>query len=226
MSKERLLIFGARKKSLGHAIKGMWTDVYDYNVKTVGISGDEDVTVEGLEPAETVSAIYQDFKPSKVVVTTGINKPLGDEDYEYWLTDHFHVNAYLPMHLLMTWLEQDGEGAPPDGAHFVAISSNSAHIPRSRSMAYNMSKAALSMGIRCAARDVAKAGIDMSVYGYEPGLIKGTPMSGERGGTRMLGPGLGRGLSRRTLAGQIVHNLAFGGAEQNGVLYRVDAGEV
>jgi len=219
MSKDRLMIFGARKKSVGAAVQKMWTDIYDSPVMTVGISGDEDRNIL-IDDAEELSALIKEFEPTKVVCTIGMNKELGDDDFEYWMMDHLRTNVYLPMHILMTWIET----GPPDGAHFVAISSNSAHIPRSKSMAYGASKAALSMALRCAARDLAKAEMDMSVYGYEPGLIKGTPMSGERGGTRMLG--LPNGLSRRTLAGQIVHNLGFGGAELNGVLMRIDAGEV
>lgn len=216
------MVFGARKKSLGQSVAKMWSDLYDAPVQTVGISGEEDVQAF-IEDAEELGKLISDFKPTKIVTTIGINKELGEDDFEYWMMEHLRINCYLPMHILMTWLEQEGEGFPPHGAHFVAISSNSAHIARSKSMAYNASKAALSQAIRSAARDIGKAEIPMSVYGYEPGLIKGTPMSGERGGTRMLG--VPEGMSRRTLAGQIVHNLAFGGAEQNGVLYRVDAGE-
>jgi NAD(P)-dependent dehydrogenase (short-subunit alcohol dehydrogenase family) len=206
----------------------MWTDLYDSPVQTVGVSGEEEVQCV-LEDAEELGKVFAEFQPTKVVCTIGINEARGEGDFEYWMMDHLRINCYLPMHVLMTWIEQASEGkvgGPPAGAHFVAISSNSAHIPRSQSMAYNASKAALSMALRSAARDIGKAEWPMSVYGYEPGLIKGTPMSGERGGTRMLGPGLGQGLSRRTLAGQIVHNLAFGGAELNGVLMRIDAGEV
>lgn len=223
MSEERLLIFGARKKSLGHAIGKMWNDIYERPLLTVGISGEEHMNVLIDDPDE-LGQVFQNFKPTKVVCTIGMNTELGEGDFEYWMMDHLRTNAYLPMHILMTWLQQEGDGAPGAGAHFVAISSNSAHIPRSKSMAYGASKAALSMAIRCAARDVAKAEMPMSIYGYEPGLIKGTPMSGERGGTRMLG--LPQGISRRTLAGQIVHNLGFGGTELNGVLMRLDAGEV
>lgn len=219
------MVIGARKKSLGAAVAKMWGDMFDSPVMTVGISGEEQETILLEDPAE-LGALFQSFQPTKVVCTIGINKELGEEDFEYWMMDHLRVNCYLPMHVLMTWLEQEGDGAPPPGAHYVAISSNSAHIPRSKSMAYNASKAALSMSLRSAARDIGKAGIDMSIYGYEPGLIKGTPMTGDRGGTRMMGPGLAQGMSRRVLAGQIVHTLVFGGAEQNGVLYRVDAGEV
>lgn len=226
------MVFGARKKSLGHAVKKMWSDMYDAPVVTVGITDDEDIKMF-YEDANELAAVLEEHRPTRIVVTTGMNEPRHydgkEEDFEYWMLEHFRINCYLPMHVLMTWIDwafENGAGYEDlAGAHFVAISSNSAHIARSQSMAYNASKAALSQSLRSAARDIGKAEIGMSVYGYEPGLIKGTPMSAERSGTRMLGPGLAEGLSRRTLAGQIVYNLAFGGAEQNGVLYRVDAGE-
>jgi NAD(P)-dependent dehydrogenase (short-subunit alcohol dehydrogenase family) len=231
MAKEKLLVIGARPKSIGHAVTSLWRDmVREDKVVTCGIA-EEQIKLESLEDPVALGKVFQEVQPSRVVVTTGVNFPrnngapegVDDGDFEYWMYRHWHTNCYLPMHVLMTWFEQDGEGYPPKGAHFVAVSSNSAHIARSQSMAYNSSKAALSMALRSAARDVGKAGLDMAVYGYEPGLVRGTPMSAKRGGTRMLG--LPEGINRRTLASHIVNGLLWGGTEMNGVMVRLDAGE-
>lgn len=216
-----LLIFGARKKSIGHAVAKMWDDMFDGKVVTAGITPDEDHNVS-YRDSDDVTRLLKEVQPDRVLVTIGYNETLeeSEQDFDDWLLGHFDVNVVGPMSILSKWLEV---GAPP-GAQFVVISSNSAHIPRSNSMAYCASKAALSMAVRCAARDLQKAEIDVTVYGWEPGLVKGTPMTEGRSGTRMLG--LPQGISRRALAHQIVGPLAFGGAEYSGVLVRLDNGEV
>lgn len=221
MKAKDLLIFGCRKKSIGDGVRKMWMDMFDGHVVTAGVSGDEDLGVV-YQDEEDVKRVLQEVNPHHVLVTVGRNETL--EDFrgmlEPWMMDHFETNVLIPMSVLMWWVEV---GAPDDG-HFVAISSNSAHIPRSQSMAYCSTKAALSMALRCAARDLQKNEMGPVVYGYEPGLVKGTPMSGERGGTRMLG--LPQGIGRRVLATQIVNTMVFGGAEHSGVLHRLDNGEV
>lgn len=221
MKAKTLLIWGARKKSIGDATAKMWRDMFDGHVVTAGISGEEDYQVNTSDDEE-VRGLYQQVKPNHVLCTIGRNESL--EEYggpmEGWLQDLFDANVTTPMSLLSTWLECE----PPPGGHYVVMSSNSAHIPRSHSMAYCATKAALSMAVRCAARDLQKADFDLTVYGWEPGLVKGTPMSDGRGGTRMLG--LPQGMSRRALAHQIVGAMAFGGAEYSGTLIRLDNGEV
>lgn len=219
MSTPTLLIFGARKKSIGDGVRKMWSDMFDGHVVTAGLSGDEEI--DGLASDEDwVRSVIRQVKPDRILCTIGKNQPRGESDLYSWLADSMEVNVALPLSILEIWMEED----PPKGAHFVVISSNSAHIPRSQSMAYCASKAALSMAVRCAARDLQKADMDIVVYGWEPGLVKGTPMSEGRGGTRMLG--LPQGIGRRALAHQIVSALAFGGAEYSGVLVRLDNGEV
>lgn len=221
MKAKTLLIWGARKKSIGDGVKKMWSDMFDGHVVTAGISGEEDYLVNTSDDDE-VAGLYNSVQPDHVLCTIGRNETL--EEYngplEGWLQDHFDTNVTTPMSLLGSWIDV----GPPAGGHFVVISSNSAHIPRSLSMAYCASKAALSMAVRCAARDLQKAEMDLVVYGWEPGLVKGTPMSDGRGGTRMLG--LPQGIGRRALAHQIVSALAFGGAEYSGTLIRLDNGEV
>jgi NAD(P)-dependent dehydrogenase (short-subunit alcohol dehydrogenase family) len=217
---KKLLIIGARKKSIGHAVKAMWADIYGDSAITAGISGEEQHTFYPEEEFQT-QELLGEIQPDRVLVTIGMNEPIENfSDYMTWMEHHMHANVAIPMSILSEWFNV----GVPDGAHFVVLSSNSAHIPRSQSQAYCASKAALSMAVRCAARDVGKMKIPMSVYGWEPGLVKGTPMTGNRGGTRMLG--LPRGMSRRAVATPIVHALAWGGPEYNGVLNRLDAGEV
>lgn len=221
MKPKTLLIWGARKKSIGDGVAKMWRDMFDGHVVTAGISGEENYLVHTSDDEE-VRGLYSEVKPDHVLCTIGRNESL--EEYagpmEGWLQDLFDANVTTPMSLLNTWLDCD----PPKGGHYVVISSNSAHIPRSQSMAYCATKAALSMAVRCAARDLQKANFDLTVYGWEPGLVKGTPMSDGKGGTRMLG--LPQGISRRSLAHQIVSALAFGGPEYSGTLIRLDNGEV
>ena len=119
-----------------------------------------------------------------------------------------------------------------DPGHFVAISSNSAHIARSGSAPYCASKAALSMAIRAEARDLARS-YDLHTviaYTYEPGWLEGTAMSNDVASRypgmqphRMLG--LDAGLPPSRLAGMIAYNLRHCGRELNGCVLRVDAGE-
>lgn len=221
MKSKKLLIFGARKKSIGQAVGKMWLDMFDGRLVTAGISGDEDYTCNAVDEEE-VRALLEQQQPDHILVTIGMNDPLKEFSGQvpHWLADHLEVNVITPMSILDIWLEFE----PSKDSHFVAISSNSAHIPRSGSMAYCSSKAALSMALRCAARDLQKAKMGPIVYGWEPGLVKGTPMSEGRGGTRMLG--LPEGIGRRALAHQIVGALAFGGPEYGGTLIRLDGGEV
>lgn len=225
MNPGTLLVLGARKKSIGHAVGKLWADMFNSKVITAGISGEEDHQID-FDSIEEIVGLLREVEPSRILCTIGMNIWEGEYDkeelsFQDYMDDHLHTNVTIPMSVLNAWKATE---ISPAGAHFVALSSNSAHIPRSQSMAYCASKAALSMAIRCAARDEGKEGGSMSIYGWEPGLVKGTPMSGERAGTRMLG--LPEGMPRRVLAQQIVNAMAFGGTEYNGVLVRLDAGEV
>jgi NAD(P)-dependent dehydrogenase (short-subunit alcohol dehydrogenase family) len=175
------------------------------------------------------SSLLRVVQPNHIVYTAGVNDPGGTWD------EHFAVNCVGAMNLLECWqgmCSSDEVETPFDG-HYVAISSNSAHIARTGSGMYCASKAALSMALRVAAREAGRAGLPFSVYGYEPGLLKGTPMTEEvkarlgRGAIplhRMVGVEAD-GISRQWLALQIVHNLRNDGRPLNGCLLRLDAGE-
>lgn len=228
----KLLVVGAQVGSLGAAVKQAAQE-QGWEVTTAGISGQEGHRVNlAHSPQREIEALVREMRPDHIVCTAGVNQRRraysGTDD---WYQDHFAVNAIGPMRLLDAWLAYGPDGDVP-WQHFVAISSNSAGIPRSDSAAYCASKAALSMALRVRARDCAGHNLPVSVYGYEPGLLAGTPMTAEVRErfsgplTRMKGIGLADGLSVHGLAGHIVRNIGFGGPELNGVLLRLDAGEV
>lgn len=227
----RLLVVGAKGGSLGAAVTAGARE-QGWEVVTAGISGEDhelDLVTYGQDNVET---LVRHVRPDHIVCTAGVNLPRRSvASTEAWYRSHFAVNVIGPMKLLDAWLAFGPDGDVP-WQHFVAISSNSAGIPRSDSSAYCASKAALSQAIRCRARDCAGHNLPVSVYAYEPGLIQGTPMTNavrERFNgplTRMKGIGLEEGLSAYGLAGHIVRNIGFGGPELNGVCLRLDAGEV
>jgi NAD(P)-dependent dehydrogenase (short-subunit alcohol dehydrogenase family) len=227
-----LLVIGARKGSLGEAI-AQHVDEHPFStVMTAGISG-EQVDLDLGMPESRMAGILADLDPQHIVCTAGVNLMAGVQDIGYMgrFSNSLLNNVQHPMKLLSVWLIVH----PPSDTyrsalnHFVAISSNSAHIARRNSGPYCASKAALSMAIRCAGRELADS--QFVTYAYEPGLLDGTPMTSE---TRMAFPqgALHRmpgyapraGLSARSLARMVVGNLNAG-KELNGCTLRVDAGE-
>jgi NAD(P)-dependent dehydrogenase (short-subunit alcohol dehydrogenase family) len=182
---------------------------------------------------EQIAHVINAVRPSQVVCTAGINVPfsLRAEGMPGGMEAHFAVNALGPMQVLQEWvhmLESTEVGTMPGPKQFVAISSNSAHIARRQSIAYCASKAALSMALRCAAREIAGEG--MLVYGYEPGLMAGTPMTAGSAdafpGALHRMPGVKPdGLSTLDMAGTIVANLTRPNMALHGTMLRLDAGE-
>jgi NAD(P)-dependent dehydrogenase (short-subunit alcohol dehydrogenase family) len=184
-----------------------------------------------------VAKMFMHEQPFNAVVNTaGINHPtftdavgLGAE-----LEDHFLINVLGHVWVLQHWLAKLPDSAAYWSRHYVSLSSNSATIARSRSLPYCASKAALSMAIRCAARDSAG---QANIYAYEPGLLFGTPMTDSvmtelRQDTASLdmhrmrgGKELTAGIRPGRLARMIVNNIRIGGPELNGCVLRLDAGE-
>lgn len=243
-----VLVVGCKPGSLGEAVKEVAEGV-GYTVITAGVSGEQlplDISnghqvAEMFRPPKDMTGL----KPVEhVVCTAGINYLDGIRtgDLHRNMVEHMAINAVGPLDVLSRWhrahrahmkhLQQTDPDVTLEQPHFVAISSNSAHIARSTSIAYCASKAALSMGIRCAARDSAKDGWPMVIYGYEPGWINGTPMS-NRVTARFGGPvhpplhriPHGDGIDRYAIARTIVSNLYHAGMELNGTLIRLDGGE-
>lgn len=153
-----------------------------------------------------------------LVITMGVNMT---EDEDPWGYKQMEVNYHGPMALAREWQRLGKPG------HCVVISSNSAHIARSPSAGYCASKAALSMGIRCVARD-SEVGV---FYAWEFGLLEGTPMTADT--VRRVGPDVPLTRMRRQPLGipvadasaHVCNALAHGWHELNGVTLRVDGGE-
>ena len=168
----RVLVVGARRGSLGAAVADhlQAAGVAHYRA---GVSS-EPVHLDVCD-VRRCEEVIRDLDPTHIVCTVGINDgaPFYGAGWETLARDHLDINFIGPMNLLASFEEWLGD---LPGA-FVGISSNSAHIARSNSSAYCASKAALSMGLRCAARDLTRAGKPLRVWGYEPGALVATPMT-------------------------------------------------
>jgi NAD(P)-dependent dehydrogenase (short-subunit alcohol dehydrogenase family) len=225
-----VLVVGSRPDSLGSAVRDMLQNK-GLRTATAGVSGEMfymDITSE-TNVAEVINAV----RPSQVVCTAGINESfsLRAEGLMGGLSRSLQVNTIGVVSLLQEWvhmLESTEVGTMKVNKQFVAISSNSAHIARRESLAYCASKAALSMALRCAARELAGEGY--LVYGYEPGLLAGTPMTAASADAfpgalhRMYGV-KPEGLSTLDFARTIVANMTSPNLALNGTMLRLDAGE-
>lgn len=244
-----LLVVGARPGSLGMWVRNIAAE-RGWDVFTAGISG-EDIKLDVESHAQVYELFENDSLPQwhSIVCTAGVNYEgsIKAQDIRGKLDRSFAANATGPLHLLHVWAEwwlyhldetmmitgTINEGSEPVTMpefplHFVGISSNSAHIARSQSLAYCASKAALSMGIRCAARDLANTWLN--VWGVEPGWLSGTPMSKEvnqrfeYGIPRHRIPG-DRTVDPSALAHMIVRNINNWYSSLNGCMLRLDGGE-
>lgn len=229
----KALIIGAAPNSLGAAIAEQFTkfdqgtvdgiSVPTYQPVTAGVSGEEWELDLNYEKAvrETLATIF----PKVIVCTVGVNNswrpfvsPRGLEDLESDMDTNFH----LPIRLLHSATQLGRERLRA----VVFISSNSAHIARRNSLAYCASKAALSMGIRVAGRELAGKPL---VWGYEFGLLKGTPMTKATevvfGASHSRMIGAESGLETWQAARQVVSDICSAWHGLNGTLLRLDAGE-
>lgn len=232
---ERILVVGAKSESLGEAI-ALRGSRRGYEVMTAGISGEAVPLDCFLTPMKDMEEMFAKLQPRYVVCTAGINMPLPDgvADLSDWYRWHWEANVIGPMRLLAAFASAQQRPDYLYGTsllHYVAISSNSARIPRSSSAAYCASKAGLSMALRVAAREAHGGDLGYVVYGYEPGLLAGTPMTAaveERwgeGAHRMRGSLMEKGIDPLELADIVINNLS-GGPGLNGTLIAYDAGEV
>lgn len=245
----RLLVVGAAPHSLGATVaqvarEGLWT--FD-QVVTAGI------TPPPESVAVTSRPVYEDYKldirnsasmrevlhdvcPDVIVCTVGVNVLCHIETagLRMVLEEAFHVNVIGVMELLRHFITAEGSGYWTQGRRsskkFVVVSSNSARVARTGSLAYCASKAALSMAVRCAARELA--GTAVQVWGYEPGLLAGTPMTHAVHAGLPAATALHRmrgvppeGLPVRSVAQQIINDVAQYAPGLNGVMIPCDAGE-
>lgn len=242
MSNERsysdmtVLVVGAAQYSLGDEVAKKLRRT-GYKVVTAGLRGSGEMACD-LRSSLNCETLLNEVKPDHIVCTAGVNPPthqqgsLNERNFGIWLYKTYETNVIGPMQLLRSWVPRIGKQvASRDKTayhpHYVVISSNSARIARSNSLAYCASKAALSMAVRCVARELG--GDPCLVYGYEPGLLTGTPMTmqvQERFGdspTRMVGAP--EGVHVPYAADVIARTLRTGGVALNGVLIPLDAGE-
>jgi NAD(P)-dependent dehydrogenase (short-subunit alcohol dehydrogenase family) len=230
MSDPVLLIVGARPNSLGSALYETAQGWPFGVVLTAGISGENfklDIT-NSASMRETLDNVRPDY----VVCTVGVNEmaPHDDQYLQVRMTDAFRTNVIGPMEMLRHFDATEYTGDLR--RKFVAISSNSARIARTNSVAYCASKAALSMALRVAAREQARrvsVRERVLVWGYEPGLLN-TAMTHEID-SRLAGP-LHRmpgvepsGLDPYNLADRILGDLMMKGVGLNGCLVQYDCGE-
>lgn len=183
------------------------------NVELAGVSGEKHHL--NVEAHFTVIDTIHRVNPHHVICTVGVNS--ADSRFA------MDVNYHGVMAILDEWLPYS------QGGQFVAISSNSAHIARTSSRGYCASKAALSMGIRCSARE--NAARDALIYAWEFGLLEGTPMTEgvarrlPRGTALTRMPGHPKGQSVEGAARLVVDTLRVGTSALNGCTLRVDGGD-
>jgi NAD(P)-dependent dehydrogenase (short-subunit alcohol dehydrogenase family) len=240
-TKPDVLIVGAARGSLGEAVatemkEGGW----DFGaVSTAGITTEE-VRLD-LMRSPRITEVLTQCRPDIVVCTVGINVPtdICDAFLTSVMHNSFTTNVVAVMDLLRHFVASPVRPERTDLVKkFVAVSSNSARIPRRNSVAYCASKAALTMALRVAARELAP-GKQVTVWGYEPGLLDGTPMTRET--TRQLAghgtdPGQFRmhrmpgvdpeGIPPADLARRIVADAAAASQAYNGLIIPFDAGEI
>lgn len=226
------MVVGARPRSLGAALVTA-VETVGWEATTAGVSGEQfEVDLLGHSSAQLYK-VLMNLRPQHIVCTAGINigrQSYTNPDVRDWWDWHFQMNVIGPMRLLeaMKAAEYTTKGL----LHFVAISSNSARLPRTQSAAYCASKAALSMALRVSAREARGGDHGYIVYGYEPGLLAGTPMTLKAAGafsgplTRMRGALVQNGIDPGALAAQIVAGLQIPGAALNGVMVGYDADEL
>jgi NAD(P)-dependent dehydrogenase (short-subunit alcohol dehydrogenase family) len=232
-----VLVVGAAEKSLGAAIaQELVESEWDFgDVAMAGISG-EPFVLDVLRTMR-IAEVLAELRPDIVVCTVGLNMPVGVDDQYLGakMATSFSTNVTGPMEMLRHFIKSPIR--PEREGHvkkFVAISSNSARIARRGSVAYCASKAALSMALRVAGRELAPSGKVM-VWGYEPGLLDGTPMTQETAEAFPTMANLGQlhrmpgvppeGLPPQDLARRIVQDLATFSYAHNGMLFPFDAGE-
>jgi NAD(P)-dependent dehydrogenase (short-subunit alcohol dehydrogenase family) len=225
MGTRRLLVVGAADGNLGEAVQTMAAH-YPFWDRIHGVDKEQcDVTSR----ASIVQAL-EHYRPTDIVCTVGVNLPDGQPGQMVRnMLLQMAINSVGPMALLAEAMDKWMNVDPAAYHSFVAVSSNSAHIARSESAGYCASKAALSMGIRCAARRYAALNC-FRIWGYEPGLILDSPMTEQ---VRMSVrpnvplhriPGSAT-INRNDLARRIVEDVVSGDRWLNGCMVRLDGGE-
>ena len=237
-----LLVVGARAGSLGSHVLAEARDLSDRvgTFERIRSADTAEADVTGslrmdITSRKDVVSVLEEVRPTDVVCTAGINLPDGGEPGFLFsnMVRQLQVNTMGPVMLLEEAIDfWNSRCIPPrSGFNFCVVSSNSAHVARSESAGYCASKAALSMAVRCIARRVAGRGV--TIWGYEPGWMNGTPMSSEvhdrlGGDVRPHRIPGGKGIHPREVANRIVADMAEARGTNRGIhgtMVRLDGGE-
>lgn len=231
-----LLVIGARPGSIGDAVAELAAAMGHWNEVVIGgITKEHDILIDATAP-DTWDKLN---KFDDIVCTVGVNRPsvVGNVKFASDMGHMFTVNAMGPLLMMEQWCfdlqeKRRNLSSTTPWRSMCVVSSNSAHIARSQSVGYCASKAALSMGVRCLARQMANTRQPVSLFGVEPGWIDDTPMS--EAVARLLGtddpallhriPGE-RSMTRYELANYIVKLMIGDTRTLNGCMFRLDAGE-
>jgi NAD(P)-dependent dehydrogenase (short-subunit alcohol dehydrogenase family) len=225
-----VMVVGAQPGSIGDAVAEQCRAL-GYATCTAGLGGEEVHVDLVRDNMPSLISMLATVNPDHIVCTVGMNMAEPEDllDPTDWYDWHFQVNVTAPMRLLHAWTRMLSNGHGLN--HYVAISSNSSRVPRSRSAAYCASKAALSQALRVKAREGAVRVGSPIIYGYEPGLVAGTPMTEAAARqwpgvplTRMRDQRLSTGIPVGSLAWWVCQNLTLG-PELNGMLIPLDADE-
>lgn len=191
--------------------------------------GDEELTLDCGNGNKVVQFFRSHGPFDNVIYAAGMNLQTLSKgmDWNMGTQRMMEANFYGPMYCLQSWLKQDHSSEVP--RHFVVISSNSAHIARSKSSGYCASKAAISMAVRVCARERAEVD-NRIIWALEPGWIRDSEMS-----TRVLArledkaaphriPG-GRSMTCDEVAEFLMEQVTRGRYWLNGCTVRLDGGE-
>lgn len=239
----RVMVVGCTRGSFGDLVAQAFTRAFEedrymypnWSVVRAGVPSEHPVDyleydVTDGQPVH--ERVMREVKPHHVVYAAGQNfSDFGGPTLANSATDHFEVNVAGFLRVAEAF-----QRVALPGSQLVAVSSNSARIPRSPSVGYCISKAAVSMAVRVLARRWRGEPI---VWGVEPGLMNtsatvsmvnhGFPTDAA-GATvpahRMLGVSSKYGLSASQLAESVAHDVMWGGQWLNGTLRAMDAGEL
>ena len=229
----RILVVGAAPGSFGDYVVGaLLSEMHDHQeeyanwqVISSGVHAGADRPYDVYWALAQHMDLMREVRPYHVVYAAGMN--ITDEDGALHLSADMHLRMNA---LAFLQVAEAFQRVAFPGSQLVAVSSNSAHLPRSPSLGYCMSKAALSMAVQVLARRWQG---EPMVYAYEPGLMNtNATIEAVNGATykgaahRMRGVPSAYGLSAQQVAAMVAQNLLWGGMHLNGALLRVDAGEL
>ena len=242
----KLLVVGAASPGIGATIADYARDSWEHVVKAdkvfTGTTDALELPCYGIDVAEPSSVLkfFRTHGPfHSVVYCAGVNHetPVGKPSSYRQMAEMLAVNymgAWITAHAWQVQAKELTEGPPQ---HFVVVSSNSAHVARSKSSAYCASKAAVSMMVRCVGREIADTA--STIWAIEPGWVEGTKMAmkvetrvRKQSGLHNHGVALplhripgNRTLTPADVAHTVLVNICRQNLHLNGCTIRLDGGE-